>query len=300
MLFRRLLPLCLIIASCSTVKNLPEGELLYLGTRKVAVSDSSYSPLRDKAIGEAKTAFVSPPNNALFGSSRFRLPLPIGLWAYNAFVGDSTRLGRWMFDIFASQPILVSTVNPPFRVEAARNTLRNFGYFDNRVTYHIDTLRNPRKAFLSYAIRLGNPLYYSDVSYRKFAPPMDTLIHQTWDHRLIRPKEQLSYASLSGERNRLFTLFRKHGYYFFSPDMIQILADTTLHPGKASIRIEGSFLPHPDMSKADRAMMFIVCFIANILGIIFCYITCHPDDRREEGSRIHKDGCSRDSSLRSE
>ena len=231
------------IANIFTAKG--SEELLAVGVTTYNLPNADYT-LRDKAIGEAKTAFVSPPNNALFGSSRFRLPLPIGLWAYNAFVGDSTRLGRWMFDIFASQPILVSTVNPPFRVEAARNTLRNFGYFDNRVTYHIDTLRNPRKALLSYAIRLGNPLYYSDVSYRKFAPPMDSLIHQTWDHRLIRPKEQLSYASLSGERNRLFTLFRKHGYYFFSPDMIQILADTTLHPGKASIRIElhESLPPH--------------------------------------------------------
>jgi hypothetical protein len=238
MFFRRLLPLCIIIASCSTVSHLPEGELLYLGTRKVTVSDSSYSPLRDKAIGEAKTAFVSPPNNALFGSSRLRLPLPIGLWAYNAFVDDSTRFGHWMFELFASQPILVSTVNPPFRIEAARNTLRNFGYFDNQITYHIDTLRNPKKAFLAYSIQLGNPLYYGDVSYRGFTSPMDSIIHHTWDHRLLRPMGQFSYASLSGERNRLFTLFRRHGYYYFSPDMIQILADTTLYPGEASIRIE--------------------------------------------------------------
>ena len=81
-----------MMTACSTVSHLPEGELLYTGTRAITVGNDAPSPLRDKAVGEAKVAFVSPPNNALFGSSRYRTPFPLGLWTYNAFVGDSTGL----------------------------------------------------------------------------------------------------------------------------------------------------------------------------------------------------------------
>ena len=95
----------LLLASCSTVNHLPEGELLYIGTKRVVVEDAAPAPLRDEAVGEAKVAFISPPNNALFGSSRYRTPLPIGLWAYNAFVGDSVGLRHWLFRTFATQPI---------------------------------------------------------------------------------------------------------------------------------------------------------------------------------------------------
>ena len=147
----------LALASCSTVSNLPEGELLYTGTRQIYIEDDTPSPLRDKAVGEAKVAFVSPPNNALLGSSRYRTPLPIGLWMYNAFVGDSTGLRRWLFKSFASAPILVSAVNPDLRTEVASNTLRNYGYFDNRVTYRVDTLAGGRKASLDYTLQLGPP-----------------------------------------------------------------------------------------------------------------------------------------------
>lgn len=220
------------------MSRLPEGELLYTGTQPVEVTDAPYSSLRDKAIDEAKVAFVSPPNNAFLGSSRYRIPLPIGLWAYNAFVDDTTGLRHWLFRAFASQPILISTVNPKFRAEVAKNTLRNYGYFDSEVTYHIDTLKNPKKAQLSYAMRLGTPLYYGDVVYRSFAPPMDSLIHSTRSEQLLRQGEQFSYATLNGERNRLFTLFRQHGYYFFRPDMIVLLADTTIKQGEAALRIE--------------------------------------------------------------
>ena len=88
--------------ACSTVSHLPTDELLYTGTRAITITDDSPSPLRDKAIGEAKVAFISPPNNALFGSSRYRTPFPLGLWTYNAFVDDSTGLRHWLFRTFAT------------------------------------------------------------------------------------------------------------------------------------------------------------------------------------------------------
>ena len=130
----------LLLASCSTTRHLPEGELLYTGTRAVEVTAASPSTLRDTAVAAAKVAFVAPPNNALLGSSRLRTPLPIGLWAYNAFVGDTTRLGRWLFRTFAAQPIYLSTVNPALRCRVAENTLHDYGYFNSRATHHIDTL----------------------------------------------------------------------------------------------------------------------------------------------------------------
>lgn len=229
---------CMLLLSCSTVRRLPEGELLYTGTRKVEVVDAPYAPLRDKAVGEAKVAFVSPPNNALFGSSRYRTPLPLGLWAYNAFLGDSTGLRHWLFRTFAAQPILVSTVNPAFRAGVAANTLRNYGYFDSGVSYRVDTLAMGRRARLSYVLRLGRPWYYGRVEYHGFTSSMDSLMRSTWDERLLREGEQFSYASLNGERNRLFTLFREHGYYFFRPEMVTILADTVTVRRKVLLRIE--------------------------------------------------------------
>lgn len=234
-----------LLAACSTVSKLPEDELLYTGTRAITVTDDASAPLRDQAVGEAKVAFVSPPNNALFGSSRYRTPLPIGLWAYNAFVDDSTGLRRWLFKTLATQPIYISTVNPTLRTEVAENTLRNYGYFDSSASYNIDTLNNGRKAKLSYTLRLGEAWYYDKVEYLGFAPAMDSLIRTTWEHRLLREGEQLSYATLSGERNRLFMLFREEGYYYYRPEMIILLADTTQRKKKVGIRVTTpDDLPH--------------------------------------------------------
>ncbi|MBO7267168.1 MAG: BamA/TamA family outer membrane protein [Bacteroidaceae bacterium] len=229
--------LSIVLASCSTVSHLPEGELLYTGTKHIHIEEEAPAPLNKVAIGEAKVAFVSPPNNAILGSSRYRTPLPLGLWVYNAFVDDSTGLKHWLFKSFAATPILISSVNPSLHAEVASNTLRNYGYFDNQVTYHIDTLRGGRKASLSYTLLLGHPWHYDTVKYLPFPHSMDSLLQATWHSRLLREGEQFSYSSLVGERNRLFTLFREHGYYYFRSDMLLIQADTTQHPHQAQLRI---------------------------------------------------------------
>ena len=194
--FRYIAALCVAISSCSTVKHLPADELLYTGTQSVTIADDAPAPLRDQAIGEAKVAFVSPPNNALFGSSRYRTPLPLGLWVYNAFVGDSTGLRHWLFRTFATQPIYISTVNPSFRADVAENTLRNYGYFDSYVDYKVDTLSDGCKAKLSYTLHLGEPWRYGTIEYLGFAHSMDSLIRATWFHRLLHEGDQLSYTTL--------------------------------------------------------------------------------------------------------
>lgn len=227
----------LLLTACSTVRHLPADELLYTGTQSVTITDDARAPLHDQAVGEARIAFVAPPNNALFGSSRYRTPLPLGLWAYNTFVGDTTGLRHWLFRTFATQPIYISTINPALRTKVAANTLRNYGYFDNSTSYRIDTLPDGRKAKLSYTLHLGQAWRYGDIQYQGFVPAMEELIHDTWHRRLLREGEQLSYATLSGERNRLFMLFREKGYYYYRPETIILLADTTRQKGEVDLRI---------------------------------------------------------------
>ena len=219
------------------MSHLPEGELLYTGTHPITVTGDSQAPLHEQAVSEARVAFVAPPNNALLGSSRYRTPFPLGLWAYNAFLDDSTRWGRWLFRTFATQPIFISTVNPALRADVAENTLRGYGYFDSRVTHATDTLRDRRKARLSYTLHLGEAWRYGEITYRGFSPAMDSLIRSTRNESLLREDGQLSHASLSGERGRLFRLFREQGYYFYRPEMITILADTTRTRGVADLLV---------------------------------------------------------------
>ncbi len=175
---------------------------------------------------EIDALLAYPPNGSLMGSSSLRSPINIGLWLYNGLVNDSSGLGKWIFKTFATQPVLVSTVAPETRSKVATNTLHNYGYFQGSVDYRVHTLRNPRKARISYRVLTG-PLYrFDSIAYMGFMPEVDSLLRVTRKKQLINSGDGFSALALNDERTRISQLLRNRGYYYYSPSYITYQADT--------------------------------------------------------------------------
>ena len=146
-----------LLASCSTTKNLPEGEVLYTGIKKIEVTNEDKSKEGEEVLTEIEAALAYPPNNALLGSSSIRIPLPFGLWMYNAFVNRKGKVGKWIFNKLASKPVFINTVNPEVRTKVAYNLLREYGYFNGATSYEVEPdPKNPKKAKISYKGEMNN------------------------------------------------------------------------------------------------------------------------------------------------
>lgn len=230
-------PMLLLFAACSTTKHLPEGEVLYTGIKKIEVAEHEKTKAADDAMEEIESALSYPPNNALFGSSTKRVPLPIGLWIYNAFVNKKGGVGKWIFNRFASKPVFITTVNPEVRASVARNLLRENGYFDGTAGYEvIPDKDNPKKAKISYSLALNHGYTYDSIRYMRMRHFADTLINATMNERLLHEGDQFNVVKLEAERQRISTLLRNNGFYYFRPDFMVYEADTLLSPGKVWLR----------------------------------------------------------------
>ena len=129
--------LTLILFSCSTTRNLPEDETLYTGIERIEYVNDSALKHTEAAWDEVNAALAYPPNNAIFGSSSHRWPLPFGLWTYNAFANRQKGIGKWIFNTFANEPVYLSSVNPDVRSKVATNLLHDYGFFRGQVTNEI-------------------------------------------------------------------------------------------------------------------------------------------------------------------
>ncbi|MDR3261995.1 MAG: BamA/TamA family outer membrane protein [Tannerella sp.] len=224
--------------SCSTTKHLPPGEILYTGIRKTEVTDEDYSESGDEAMTEVEAALACPPNNALFGSSTVRIPFPFGLWMYNAFMDKPGKLSQWMFRNFASMPVLLSSVNPDLRTNIAQNILREHGYFNATATYEaIPHAKDSMKAKIHYRLTMNEPYTYDSIEYRRMQLRTDTLLKLSTGDRLIHVGDQFNVIRLEAERQRIASLMRDNGYYYFRPDYITYSADSTLTPRKVGLRV---------------------------------------------------------------
>ena len=225
-------------AGCSTTSNLPEGEVLYTGLKKINYLDRDSSDYSVQVEEEVEAALACAPNGALLGSSYYRTPFQLKLWIYNRYANSTSKFGKWMLKTFGHEPVLISYVSPKMRALVAKNLLRSNGYFNADVGYEIIPQKNPKKAKISYTVK-NNQLYTIDtIKYLRYPAEMDSLIHTTMDNSRLRTGEAFAVSSLDAERNRLNSLFRDNGFYFYRSAYSVFLADSVSTPGRVELHMQ--------------------------------------------------------------
>ena len=248
--------LLIIAASCSTTSNLPEDEVLYVGMTPIQYTDSvalSYSDYMDVVKDEVEAAIGCAPNGSVFGSFYMRNPLQFRLGIYNKYANCQKGFGKWMRDKFGREPILISTVNPTTRALVAQNLLRSYGFFNAKVTAKVIPQSNPRKAKVEYGISTGELYTIDTLKHYKFNAGMDSLIRKNMSECAIHSGSPFSTSSLDEERNRVSTLLRENGYYYYRPDYAIYLADSLNNPGRVEVRLQ----PMADMPAAASQQWYL-------------------------------------------
>ena len=233
--------LCCLLTACSTTKLVPEGDQLFVGLTKIEYQDKpdkQYAKHFDAVQEEVEAALATAPNGALFGSSYYRTPFPYGLWIWNYAYGSSGKFKQWLNRSFGKAPVLMSKVNPALRASVAQSVLRNNGYMHSNVTYTEVPQKNRKKMKIGYTIRMDTLFTIDSMAYRNFPAPMNMLIDSTQNDSKLWRGAPFAVSSLDAERNRLYTLFRNNGYYFYQPNYASYLADTLITPCRAQLRLQ--------------------------------------------------------------
>ena len=227
-----------LMSSCSSTSNLPAGEQLYVGLKPIDFRDYEQSAHATSTMEEIEAALATAPSGSLFGSSYYRSPFPFRLWAWNAFSGSKTTVGKWLNKTFAKQPLLLSQVGAPLRESVAEEVLVENGYFHGQVDHKEVSMRNERKAKIAYTVSMGQLFTIDSLAYVNFPANADSLINSKASETLIHKNDPFSAANLEAERNRIALLLRNNGYYHYSPSYSSYLADTLTTPGKVLLWLQ--------------------------------------------------------------
>ncbi len=230
--------LALVCAGCSTTSNLPEGEVLYTGLSKIEYTDPGSDSHSVAMQEEVEAALACAPNGALLGSSYYRTPFQLKLWIYNKYANSTSAFGKWMLKSFGREPVLMSYVNPEVRALVAKNVLRSNGYFDAKVDYKVIPQKNPRKAKLSYVVTKNRLYTFDTIQYAGYTPAMDSIVRATERQSFLKRGEAFTVAKLDAERNRLNSVFRDSGYYYYRAAHTALLADSVSNPGTVAVRLQ--------------------------------------------------------------
>ena len=232
-----LLAAAALLAACSTTPRLGADEVLYTGVKKIRIEPDSGVVLSAAAESAVKEPLSVAPNNPLY-SPYLRTPLPVGLWAWNYFYTPKEKgFKYWFYKRLAKQPVLISKVQPELRTRVAEQVLENYGYFGSRASDSLLYRKHGRKAKVNYTLRIAPPFRYAEISYPAVEGGLRPLVDSMHATSLLRTGAQYNLDTLTLERQRIARLLRNRGYYYFRPEYLEYLADTTISPQRVAVRL---------------------------------------------------------------
>ena len=243
-----LLTAAVLLVACSMTKNIPEGDQLFTGLKKITYSDyvltdsagvTAEVATKNFALAqeEVEAALATAPNGAIFGSSYYRMPFSMGLSIWNHYHDRDTKFAKWMTKAFGKQPVLMSWVNPELRAQVAEGVLHNHGYFNGYVGYDVIQQKNPKTAKIAYDVHPGRLYTLDSIGYFGFPAEADSLIHATSAEAQIHKGDPFVVSRLDAERQRIGSLLRNNGYYYYQPSYASYLADTFVVDGRAQLQL---------------------------------------------------------------
>ncbi|MEO5563198.1 MAG: BamA/TamA family outer membrane protein [Chitinophagaceae bacterium] len=222
----------ILLASCSSTRNLPEGDALYIGAR-VKADGPSFTRRKRVELGEHLADITRPRPNKKFLGMRFKL------WAYN-FAGKPKKRNSpagWLKFTVGEPPVLLSEVKLEYNEKVLRNTLENRGYFHAQVTG--DTVVRRKKARATYAIQTGEQYLINEVIFDKdSSSQLQQKINETASETFLKKDEPFDLDVIKGERARIDNYLKEHGFYYFSPDFLIIQTDSTIGNNKVNLYVK--------------------------------------------------------------
>ncbi|MEG0253523.1 MAG: hypothetical protein RR667_05530, partial [Muribaculaceae bacterium] len=146
---------------------------------------------------------------------------------------------HWIYSKLAKDPVLISDVRPELRVEMIKDVLKNNGYFESSESYEllIDK-KNKKKARINYNVNPGVPYTISEIQHLQPTSDLAIIIDSlARKESYLKIGNQYCVDSLNAVRTNITNIIRNRGYFYFRPEYIEYLADSTITNQQIAMRM---------------------------------------------------------------
>ena len=217
--------MAVLLAACNTTKFVPQDQYLLNKARVTCTDDKNVS------TGDLRGYLRQKQNTEIFGFWKLQLHV------YNTAPLDTTtkakkRMARNAFKM-GEAPVIYDENLTRISMQQVRQQMYNMGYFHAEV----DTVKvvKDRKVDLTYVVTAHQPYkirnYEVDI-------PIPEVAKIAYDSRCkVHKGDQFSTAVLDEERERITTIMRNRGYYYFEKAVLEFTADSALNSHEVDLRI---------------------------------------------------------------
>ena len=221
--------ICLLLASCTGTKHLPQGEKLYTGAGIKLESSDHIGHHKKKVIKTTAENAVRPkPNKKIVG-------LRPKLWLY-MIAGENPRgkLKKWLKKI-GEAPVLISSVKPTVTAAIIDARFFNIGIFNSYTQFKI--IEKKHTSNIIYTSHIHVPYTLKEIIYAISDTSLSRIILPDKKKSLIKAGDDYNLEKLKSERIRIDAMLKDSGYFYFDPDFLLFKADTSIKNHDVTLRL---------------------------------------------------------------
>ncbi|MEO5571081.1 MAG: BamA/TamA family outer membrane protein [Bacteroidia bacterium] len=185
----------------------------------------------DKASLKAEVAPIikQKPNRKILGIFRFHLGI------YNlANRGNSSGFKEWVKRAIGEEPVLLDTALTNRSTGQIRQYMENIGYYNAEVSDSIVTI-SKHKANVIYSIKTNTPYTIRSFSYSIKDTVIDSIVNADKKNTLVHIGDNYDRGIIQKDRERITTILKNNGYYFFNQQYIAFQIDSSLKSKKVDV-----------------------------------------------------------------
>ncbi len=218
----------LLLSSCNVTKLLPSNEYLL---QRVKVEEDREVPRRERIKSDEVMRYIrQTPNKHFLGSDFY-------VWVYSLAKPEKDNWWNNLKRKIGEEPVLLNMRDTERSVSNLKIYLESRGYYDSGVAYAVDTTYRKRRAKVTYSLRQGRPYYIDNVSYDFRDRFLEPILLPDTVNTLLHKGDIFDISVLDKERERIALYLKDRGYYSFTVNNVEYVADTLGGDHKVGIKV---------------------------------------------------------------
>ena len=226
------LAIILTTASCTGLKALKEGQVLYTGATVKINPDSAKKVPGEKALKSTLEEMTRPqPNKKVLGM-RYKL-------SFYALAGEPKKpkgLRNWIRTKLGEPPVLMSDLRLQNNINILQSHLISKGYLQAAVTG--EAIVKGRTGRAEYKAVTHERYTLNEIKFPAEPTALDNIIRRGADKSLLKPGIFYDIDVFTAERERIDNDLKEKGYFFFNPDFLLLQVDSTIGNSKANVYVK--------------------------------------------------------------
>ena len=217
-----------ILSACNVTRLIPSNEYLL---QRVKIDEDKSAPRAERIKSDEVTKYLrQKPNKHFLGTDFYA-------WIYLMANPEKDTWWNNLKRKMGEEPVLFNMRDTERSATNLKLYLNSRGYYSSKVDFKVDTTSRYKRAKISYSLKQERPYLISSISYEFRDRLLEPVLLPDTANTLLHRGDIFDISVLNAERERIAVYLKDRGYYNFSVNNVEYVADTLGGDYKVGVKV---------------------------------------------------------------